>query len=327
MNKSLIACAACSLLAGAASAQSSVTLYGLVDIALARETGGPAGSALKLDGSGVHSGNRVGFRGTEDLGGGLSAFFVLENGFNSDTGAIGQGGLMFGRQALVGLRGGFGAITAGRQYSPHWAVVDSLDPLDGISGGSFNLLRRTVRTDNTVMYSSPKAGGFSGQLAYSFGEVAGNSSASRIIGASGTYAAGPLVVKVGHHNAKNATATDTTRNSFLGGSYNFGPVKAFVGYQSEKGTGAVDANSVLLGAQVPLGAGTFMASYIRKNDKAATNNDARMMAVAYTYALSKRTNLYTSVMHISNENTLVYRTKAGDGMGNKEINFGIRHKF
>lgn len=327
MKKTLLALAALAALADTACAQTSVTLFGLVDIGIARETGGPAGSAFKLDGSGMHSGNRVGFRGTEDLGGGLSAFFVLENGFNSDTGAMAQGGLLFGRQALVGLRGGFGAVTAGRQYSPHWAAVDSLDPLDGISGGSFNLLRRTVRTDNTVMYATPAMGGFSGQLAYGFGEVAGDSSANRIVGASGTYAGGPLVVKLAHHNAKNATATDSSRNSFLGGSYNFGPVKAFAGYQTEKGVGAVNASSVLLGAQVPVGAGTLMASYIRKNDKSAANNDARMVGLAYTYALSRRTNLYTSVLHISNENTLVYRTKAGDGTGNKEFNVGIRHKF
>lgn len=327
MKTTLIAAAACAVFAGAASAQTQVTLFGLVDIGIASESGGPAGSALKLDGSGMHSGNRVGFRGTEDLGGGLSAFFVLENGFNSDNGSLAQGGLMFGRQALVGLRGGFGAVTAGRQYSPHWAAVDSLDPLDGISGGSFNLLRRTVRTDNTVMYASPVAGGFSGQLAYGFGEVAGDTSASRVVGASGTYAGGPLVVKLAHHNAKNATATDTTRNSFLGGSYNFGPVKAFLGYQTERGAGAVHAGSVLVGAQIPMGAGTVMLSHIRKNDKTAANNDARMTGLAYTYALSKRTNLYTSVLHISNENTLVYRTKAGDGTGNKEFNIGIRHRF
>ncbi|MGE0329961.1 MAG: porin [Ramlibacter sp.] len=327
MKHSFLALAACSLFAGAATAQSSVTLFGVVDIGIARETGGPAGSALKLDGSGIHSGNRLGFRGTEDLGGGLSALFVLENGFNSDTGAIGQGGLMFGRQALVGIKGGFGTVSAGRHYSPHFLAVDSMDPLDGISAGAFNLLRRTTRTDNTVMYTTPSLSGFSSQLAYGFGEVAGSSSASRFIGANAAYASGPLVVKAAYHNAKNATATDSTRNTYAGASYDFGPVKAILGYQVEKGVGTLDANATMLGVQIPMGASKFMATYIRKNDRTAANNDARMVGLAYTYALSKRTNFYASALHISNENTLVYRTKAGDGTGNKEFNFGIRHRF
>lgn len=327
MNKSLLALAVCGAFAGTAAAQTTVTLYGLVDIGIARETGGPAGGVTKVDGSGMHSGNRLGFRGTEDLGGGLSALFVLETGFNSDNGSLAQGGLMFGRQSLVGLKGSFGQLTAGRHYSPHFLAVDSMDPLDGISGGSFNLLRRTTRTDNTIFYTTPAMGGFSSQLAYGFGEVAGNSSASRFMGGNVAYTAGPLVVKAAYHNAKNATATDTAKNTFIGGSYNFGAVKATLQYQVEKGAGAVNAASTLLGAQVPVGAGTIMTSYIRKNDKAATDNDARMFAVAYTYNLSKRTNFYTSVMHIKNKNSLVYRTKAGDGVGNKEFNVGIRHKF
>lgn len=330
MKKSLpalAACAACATFAGGTFAQSSVTLYGLVDIGIAFESGGPSGSVRKVDGSGLHSGNRLGFRGTEDLGGGLAALFVLENGFNSDNGSIAQGGLGFGRQAFVGLKGNFGTLTAGRHYSPHFLAVDSLDPLDGISGGAFNLLRRTTRTDNTLFYTTPNLGGFTSQLAYGFGEVAGNSSASRFIGANAAYAAGPLVVKAAYHGTRNATDTDTMKNTFLGGSYNFGVAKAILGYQIEKGTGTVDANSAMVGVQVPVGASTLMATYIRKNDKSAANNDADMVALAYTYALSKRTNFYTSVLRISNENSLVYKTKAGDGSGNKEFNFGIRHKF
>lgn len=327
MKKAALAAVMMGAITGSASAQSNVTIYGLVDIGIAFERGGPAGSVAKLDGSGMHSGNRLGFRGVEDLGGGLSAIFTLENGFNPDNGTLGQGGLMFGRQAFVGLKGGFGTLTAGRQYSPHWAAVDSLDPLDGITGGSFNLLRRTVRTDNTLKYTTPAFGPLTADLAYSFGEVAGNTSANRTLGGSVIYADGPLVVKLAHHNGRNATDTDAVKNSFLGGSYNFGVAKAFLGYQTEKGLAALDRDDALVGVQVPFGAHTVMASYIRKNDKAATNNDANMLGVAYTYALSKRTNLYTSYVRIDNKNSLVYTTKAGDGSGDKEFNVGIRHKF
>lgn len=327
MKKAAFALAVMSAFAGGASAQSNVTVYGLVDIGIALERGGPSGSVTKLDGSGIHSGNRVGFRGIEDLGGGLSAIFAVENGFNSDTGTLGQGGLMFGRQAFVGLKGGFGTVSAGRQYTPHWAAVDSLDPLDGISGGPFNLLRRAVRSDNTLKYTSPVFAGFSTDLAYGFGEAAGNTSANRMLGGSVAYANGPVVVKLAHHNARNAADTDATKNSFLGGSYNFGVAKAFLGYQTEKGLATLDRNAAQIGMQIPFGANTVMASYIRKDDKTAANNDANMIGLAYTHSLSKRTNLYTSYVRIDNKNSLVYTTKAGDGSGDKEFNVGIRHKF
>lgn len=317
---------ACAALSTGVWAQSSVTLYGLFDIGIAYEKG-DGKSLTKMDGSGMHSGNRLGFRGTEDLGGGNSAFFVLESGFNSDTGSLAQGGLAFGRQSFIGLKGNWGALTAGRQYSPHWAAIDSMDPMDGIAGGAFNLMRRTVRTDNTVMYATPNLSGFTGQLAYGFGEVAGNNTANRVLGGQLAYANGPLTIKLGHHNAKNPTATDTTRNTYLGGSYDFGVVKALLGYQVEKGPGVVDANVIQLGAQVPLPAGTLMAQYLRKNDKSAANNDAQMLGIAYTYPLSKRTNLYTSALKIRHDKALIYRTKAGDGIGDREFNVGIRHKF
>ena len=223
---------------------------------------------------------------------------------------------MYGRQAFVGLKGGFGMLTAGRQYTPHWAAVDRMGPLDGITGGSFNLLRRTVRTDNTLKYATPTLSGFTADIAYGFGEVAGNTSAD-----------GPLVVKLGHHVGRNAADTDSTKNPALMGSYNFGPAKAILGYQIEKGLAALDRDAALVGVQVPLGPHTIMGSYIHKNDKAAANNDADMLGIAYTYALSKRTNLYTSYVKIDNKNSLVYTTKAGDGSGDKEFNVGIRHKF
>lgn len=325
MNKRLAALAAGLALAGTAAAQSNVTLYGLVDIGIAHESGGPSGSLTKMDGSGLHSGNRWGLRGTEDLGGGLSAIFTLESGFNSDTGA--GAGALFGRQSWVGFKGGFGTVTFGRQYTPLWAAIDGTDAMDGISGGIHNLMRRVVRTDNTVKYASPDFSGFSGQLAYGFGEVEGNTAASRHIGFGLNYAAGPLVVRLAHHDANNATDTDNARNTYLGGSYNFGPAKLFLGHNIEKGVAGLDRNATQVGVQVPFGASTVMATYVHKNDKSAANDDARMLGLAYTYALSKRTNIYASVLRIDNENSLVYRTKGGDGIGDREFNVGIRHKF
>jgi predicted porin len=121
LNKKVVATAILAAFAGAAHAQSSVTLYGLVDAGItyvnhANTSAGP--KSLYQYGDGVAQGSRWGLRGSEDLGGGLKAIFTLENGFNSGNGTLGQGGAEFGRQAYVGLtQNGIGSLTLGRQYS------------------------------------------------------------------------------------------------------------------------------------------------------------------------------------------------------------------
>lgn len=323
MKKTLPALLLLSAFCAAASAQTNVTVYGVLDVGIVSESGGPAGSKVAL-GSGIHSGSRLGFKGSEDLGSGLTAIFTVENGFNPDDGSQGQGRL-FGRQAFVGLQGGFGTVTAGRQYAPLWSAIDSMDPVDGIAGGSHNLMRRDVRIDNTIRYASPKLNGFSGELAYSLGEVAGNSAASRILGGGLAYANGPLVLKLAHQSKNNATDTDRSKSTYLGGGYDFGMLRALLGFEVNKGAGAIDDKVAVIGAAVPFGASTVMVSYTRKNDQSAANDDASQVALAYTYALSKRTNLYSSYTRINNENRLVSIT--GDGSGDREFNVGIRHKF
>ena len=125
MKKSLLALAVLGAFAGAASAQTNVTVYGLVDAGIQRTDTDNSGARWGLD-SGLQSGNRLGFKGSEDLGGGLSAIFTLESGFNLDDGTQAQGGRLFGRQAWVGLNGGFGTVKFGRQYTPSapaWQVT------------------------------------------------------------------------------------------------------------------------------------------------------------------------------------------------------------
>ena len=126
MKKSLLALAALGASAGVAHAQSSVTLYGIVDEGFNINTNAGGKHLYNLS-SGVLQGSRWGLRGTEDLGGGLQAVFVLEDGFDASTGKFGQGGLEFGRQAYVGLSSNFGALTLGRQYD---SAVDYVGPLE-----------------------------------------------------------------------------------------------------------------------------------------------------------------------------------------------------
>src|ERR1700744_2506519 len=121
MKKTILATAVLGSISLSAHAQSSVTLYGLIDAGISYVNNARAGTShdnlVKYD-DGVASGSRWGLRGTEDLGGGLKAIFVLESGFNSGNGTLGQGGALFGRQAFVGLaRDGVGSVTFGRQYS------------------------------------------------------------------------------------------------------------------------------------------------------------------------------------------------------------------
>ena len=167
---------------GGAAAQSTVTLYGLLDIGYVRESGGVAGSLNKIA-TGMGNGSRFGFKGTEDLGGGLNAIFLMEAGVQLDTGASGQGGALFGRQIYAGLSSKtYGSVLLGRQYTPQYGTLLLADPFStGPAGDAANLLPNTgnafSRMDNTVKYVSPNISGFNGELAYGAGEVAGTSKA------------------------------------------------------------------------------------------------------------------------------------------------------
>ncbi len=356
MKKQTIALAALALLSATASAQSTVSVYGVVDVGLVRESGAAAGSVNKLT-SGIGSGSRLGFKGSEDLGSGLSAIFVLENGFQADTGAMGQGGALFGRQAWVGLKGHFGTLTAGRQYTPQYLAVAAADPFgSGLAGDTKNLIPATgnaaSRMDNAVKYVSPAFGGVTAELAYGAGEVAGSAASGRQIGAALAYAAGPLTLRLAHHNRNNDSATvhdsDNARNSVVTAVYDAGVAKAHFAYGSNKGlnssplrnaanpfgyaaapVASTDSRDLLLGVTVPAGRHTWLASYIRKDDRRALNQDAGQIALGYRYALSKRTDLYTAIARIDNKRGAGYTVGGAieGGSGDRAIDLGVRHAF
>lgn len=343
MKKSLVALAVLSAFAGVASAQTNVTIYGIVDAGVAYIDNGAANNSKTWAvNSGQQSGSRLGFKGVEDLGGGLSAIFTLENGFNVDDGMQGQGGRLFGRQAFVGLNGGFGAVKLGRQYNPIRLAVESVDPfslgLAGSAGQVFSLYGE--RADNTLNYTTPKLGGFTGQVAYSFGEVAGNTSAGRQVGFSGSYANGPIAAVLAYHK-QNLTTTvggatvenGDAKTTMLGGTYNFGVAKAHLAYAWNKGSNAagatsIDSKDLLVGLSAPVGgAGTVMASYIRRSDDVGANRDSKLWALGYSYSLSKRTNLYTSYGKVNNDANVRLGGAAANGANPSAFNVGIRHRF
>ena len=341
--------------AGTVAAQSAVTVYGLVDVGLVRESGAAAGASTKLT-SGVASGSRLGFKGVEDLGGGMSALFLLENGFQADTGAQGQGGLLFGRQAYVGLSSKIGTLTLGRQYTPQYLAIAAVDPFgSGLAGDTKNLMAATgngaSRMDNAVKYQSPVSHGVSGELVWGAGEVAGAQSASRQLGGAIAYANGPLLLRLAHHHRNNDSATvaaSSARNSVLTALYDFGPAKLHFAYGRDRGLNSAplrnaanpygyataplastDSRDLLLGVSLPYGQHQWMMSYIRKDDRMAANQDAHQLALGYRYYLSKRTDLYAAVAHISNSNGAGYTVGSAieGGSGNKAVNLGLRHSF
>lgn len=220
------------LVACAAYAQSSVTLYGLIDVGLNyvnnTQTANPrsgltgAHAFSMADGSTGVAGSRWGLRGVEDLGGGLRTIFVLENGFTINNGALGQGGDDFGRQAYVGLSGGFGTITLGRQYETY---ADFVQPVtagdwDGYMGShpdDVDSLANTSRINNAIKFKTPDYRGFSAAGLYSLGGVTGSLTQDQVWTLGAGYVNGPLTIGAGYMNARDPNI------SLLGNTPNKGP--------------------------------------------------------------------------------------------------------
>jgi predicted porin len=328
MKKSLLALAVLGTFSYAASAQTNVTLYGVVDAGIQYQDDDTGSSTWSLD-SGRQSGSRWGIKGSEQLGSGLTAVFTVESGFNSDDGMLGQGGRIFGRQAWVGLDGGFGSVKLGRQINPIRSALDNVDPFAlGLAGNIMNVFEAYgERADNTLSYTTPNFAGFAGQVNYSFGEIAGSNSDGRQIGLSLGYKNGPIRTVLAHHDQRLVDANDVAageaNTTLLGGTYDFGMLKAHAAFALNRGDDAVGADTVdsrdmMVGASAPVGAGTVLASYIRRNDRLAANDDLDQWALGYTHGLSKRTNLYTSYGRLSSD---VSNTDVST------FNVGVRHKF
>lgn len=354
MKKSLIALAVLGTLSGTAIAQSSVTLYGAVDAGITFDgdniTGGD--ERVGLD-SGIQAGSRLGVRGTEDLGGGLSGIFALEMGLAADTGESTQGGSRlgadgnpqrfnrtFGRQAYVGLESNWGRLTFGRQYTPYYLALSGVaDPFaGGLAGTAENLMWRSgTRMDNTIKYVLPEWGGFNAELAYSFEEETDNSDRGRAYSGSLGYATGPFAIKLAHHSLNSETDDIRERATLLAGTYDLNVAKLHLGLAdndnvltgSSGGIRNADSRDLVTGASVPFGRSTFLVSYVRKDDRSASDLDADQWGVGYLYNISKRTNFYTSFAQISNDNGARYTVgnSMNVGTGEQQFNLGVRHTF
>jgi predicted porin len=208
-------------------------LYGIVDLGVSYannvqtgKVGGHLNGASQVALTDAHttglSGSRWGLRGSEDLGAGLRAIFVLENGFMANTGALAQGGAEFGRQAYIGLSSATaGTVTAGRQYDP---VVDSVQQFSGPYWGGYmashigdiDNLANTNRINNAIKYVTPEFHGIRASALYSFGGVAGSQSQNQIWSLGAAYNGGVVGFGAGYLNARNPNV------SFYGNTPNKG---------------------------------------------------------------------------------------------------------
>jgi predicted porin len=211
MKKSLLALAVFGAFAGAAQAQSSVTIYGIIDTGVVYSSkavnaaANGTGSKFELK-SGVVQGSRLGFKGVEDLGGGLNAIFNLETGFSNDTGAQGVAGNLFNRKSVVGLGGGFGTVLVGRQtdFADTISAYTSIADFGGVTGNVGHNLDRLqgLRSNNSVSYTTTNLSGFTGNLFYGFGEQAGQTTAGQALGLGAKYENGPLGLGATYYQSK-----------------------------------------------------------------------------------------------------------------------------
>jgi predicted porin len=318
---------------------SSVTIYGVVDMGIVRESGGAGGSVWKAT-SGIQNGSRYGFRGVEDLGGGLSAVFQLEGGLLIDTGGFAQGGLAWGRQAYVGFTGNhFGELTLGRVYSfvdRHLARIDPFITNSPAQADNLLIKGYTVRADNGVKYLTSDLAGARAGVIYGFGEDPAGSSVKRYLGTLLSYERGPIYAGVAQqfqHTQSTALVNGSTNRTLVGGAYNFGVAKLHLGYAIDKtSVGTVtteDYRDCMIGVGVPMNAGTFLANYTQKNDRLPARNDAWQIGTGYTYDLSKRTSLYAFFAHLKNKNKAAFTVNpsAVAGTGTRAVAAGVRHVF
>ncbi len=335
MKKSLIALAVLAA-SGTAMAQSSVTMFGIVDVGVTHVSATQSATGLSQSGN---SSSRLGFRGVEDLGGGLKAGFWLEGAVKPDDGTGAGGGnagpgFAFMRRSTVSMMGNFGEVRLGRELTAGYVRTSSYDPFGQVGLAAVQGLA-TARVSNGISYHTPgNLGGFGAMAHYGFGEQTSNS-LGRYVGLNAGYNNGPLSVGFAVDKLNGATVAAPDRKTWsLGASYDLGMVKPAFLYSNNK-LGAAKDNQLMLAVTAPVGPGSLLASYTRYDVK-NSSNDSQALAVGYVYSLSKRTAVYGTLAHMKNKNGATKNLNAtGDigtvtvapGEGVTGYQVGIRHAF
>lgn len=344
------------LLVGAGTAHSQntskVTVYGVVDLGVEVSRAGEGNRQRMI--SGGSAGNRLGFQGMEDLGGGLTAQFKLEQGFTADDGQLAQGGRAFGRESSVGLSSrSLGTVSMGRIPMPYYLALNGIDAFSWTgSGGMLSLtqsgsssrqllpLAITARADNSISYVSPKLGGLEWRIQGAFSE--NSTTLGSLYSTSLRYRQGALDTLVAwarqygaHSNAGNVTAWT------MGGNYDLGSFKIYAGMVNERNncstcTGALSRTAGVtgdhasefrmtnIGVRVPIEKWTGYAQVTRISDRSnyaidTSNRNTTWVAIGAEYRFSKRTMVYGTLASIGNKNESNYAL--GSGTSQQPANF------
>lgn len=312
MKKSLLALAVLGAFAGVASAQTSITIYGSFDGGIRRvDNANTAGdSRLTMGSGGTYNSNRFGFKGVEDLGGGLNAHFVMEGDFNNGTGA--QAGALFGRSSYVGIGGTWGSIDLGRQYTVAFKTIGAYDPFSykytSIIPLALADASAGTRNSNDIQYTG-SFGPMTVRAEYALGEAVGSTSRDSTAAVGLGYAAGPFAVGAAYTQKKRNLAAlpainDQDYKHFtVGGAYTAGPFRVALGYadgKQQNSTGLSDSrakNAWIGGSYNFTPAMALTAGYYDTKTVNTANVDGRrkLLIVGGTYALSKRTNFYADI--------------------------------
>lgn len=342
LKKLLLATTIAGAFAAPAAAQSGITVSGLVDVfAGSMQNAGDADRKSVVDSGGMTT-SWFGIKGTEDLGGGLKAHFLLTSFIQADTGVQGRfpGDTLFSRDANVGLSGSFGTVSLGRELAPHFLPTILFNPF----GDSYKFAPLIVHADvptaswnsslasdtgwsNSIRYTTPNIGGMTANIHYQFGEKAGNNGDNNI-GVNVLYFRGPFAFTAFYHNTDVQNPTDfspfvahdaTNQKAWmLGGSYELSAAKLFATYGQTKHDTDLEDKTVSLGVSVPVGQGKVLAAWAQtRRDDAGSESKRNTASIGYDYYLSKRTDLYAIYM-----NDRITNLDNGNSVG-----LGMRHRF
>lgn len=311
---------------------SSVQMYGLLGMYAGHvHISGRPGPVTQLGQGGMVT-SYLGFRGSEDLGGGLKAIFALEAWLQPDNGIAGRSAAdpFFSRNSYVGFQGSFGRATAGRQTNPTYLNMGQVSAFGGSTVFSPLVLQTFIANyggaivgdtvwNNAFEYVSPSWNGLTFTGIYGLGEVAEKDGDANL-GLHATYARGPLTVVASAQRVRTAAvAPMTQQNAYLaGGSYDFRFAKLFAAFNRTTADGTqLDTRTGSLGVRVPAGPGAVMAEWARTKREAAVDTVRNTGSVGYDYFLSKRTDVY--VVYV--------RDRVTDFSPEGTAAVGIRHTF
>jgi predicted porin len=346
MRKVVIA-AGLAALSSAGHAQTQVQVYGIADAGLeyltnVPVTGGGTDNMMQVT-SGIIQSSRFGFRGSEDLGGGLSAVFNLENGFALDTGVLANGGRLFGRQAWVGLKGKFGQVMIGRSMNVIFDFGVAFDPYSGMRYSTTTYdANYAGRADNALKYQGT-FGPLNLRAQYSFGydslrnigEVPGAFKVGKEIGLNATYDIGNFRIGVLYDRQNGALVArpdDKDVRLGVGATAEFKPVKLYAAHVRrtvDVGATSSDIDLSWVGASVPVTPALSLTANLYWHDPDGAANRSSMLAFLGVYNLSKRTALYSGLALARNQRLARFGPggTVNPGDGQTGLTLGVRHSF